>query len=342
MKRNTLLTVRRIHHAYVITLAKECPQAELFYAPVPYAKEKKPLGKIFGTQRWLPFSEPQRMYFCLYTPEGETWAADPAVEAYGIENFRDMGGYLTQEGRQVKWGTLFRSGIIQKLEGAELSVLEGLGIRHIFDYRALNEAANAPDAFLKGAVNHLLPAMNPAEDSSKLTDMNMVTQLQSIRTEKQGEEMWEMFSHLYDTLPLHNPAYQTLFDTLLQNDGAVLQHCTAGKDRTGVGCALTLLALGVDEKTVMEDYLLSSIFREDCNETYLTYLQKAGATPEALRIVRRMLNVSPELLNRSLNAIHSRYDGLETFFCEEYGLHQEKMMQLRELYTLPLNEGEKR
>ena len=40
-------------------------------------------------------------------------------------------------------------------------------------------------------------------------------------------------------------------------------------------------------------------------------------------------------------AIHSRYDCLETFFCEEYGLHQEKMMQLRELYTLPLNEGEK-
>ena len=111
--------------------------------------------------------------------------------------------------------------------------------------------------------------------------------------------------------------------------------------RTGVGCALTLLALGVDEKTVMEDYLLSSIFREDCNETYLTYLQKAGATPEALRIVRRMLNVSPELLNRSLNAIHSRYDCLETFFCEEYGLHQKKLMHLRELYTLPLNEGEK-
>ena len=40
--------------------------------------------------------------------------------------------------------------------------------------------------------------------------------------------------------------------------GAVLYHCTAGKDRTGAFSAMLLTMLGVPRDVVMEDYLLSN------------------------------------------------------------------------------------
>ena len=52
----------------------------------------------------------------------------------------------------------------------------------------------------------------------------------------------------------------------------LVNHCTAGKDRTGFGSALLLLLLGVPEKTVMQDYLLSNGFREKLNQKMMAFL----------------------------------------------------------------------
>ncbi|MBC8931267.1 tyrosine/lipid phosphatase LipA, partial [Escherichia coli] len=62
-------------------------------------------------------------------------------------------------------------------------------------------------------------------------------------------------------------AYKDFFDILLANqDGSVLWHCTAGKDRAGFGTALVLSALGVDKNTVIDDYMLSNKYRADENK----------------------------------------------------------------------------
>src|SRR5207302_4324136 len=45
--------------------------------------------------------------------------------------------------------------------------------------------------------------------------------------------------------------------TIARANGAVLAHCAAGKDRTGVLVALALDAAGVDRETIVADYLAS-------------------------------------------------------------------------------------
>ena len=58
--------------------------------------------------------------------------------------------------------------------------------------------------------------------------------------------------------------YKKFFEILLdQNNGTILYHCSAGKDRTGVATALLLSALGVDRETVINDYLLSAQYVAD-------------------------------------------------------------------------------
>lgn len=52
--------------------------------------------------------------------------------------------------------------------------------------------------------------------------------------------------------------FRAFFEKLREGDGPALVHCAAGKDRTGILCALTLIALGVDEEAVVEDYVLTN------------------------------------------------------------------------------------
>lgn len=335
MKRSANLLVHPMDHAYIITVPYAKAGNYLVYGQNPYTSEYENIGPFPGTQQWISSPKLGRLYFGLQSVYGDIhWSASTAVEIPGIENFRDLGGYLTQEGRQVKWGRLFRSGVVETLDGEAKNALQRMNISHIFDYRSLDEAAKAPDAILPGAVHHALPAIKADAAVNKLTDMDMVSRIRSIRTLEEGEAMWEDFTKLYTELPFHNKAYQTLFDTLLENPGPVLQHCTAGKDRTGVGCALTLLALGVDESTVMEDYLLSSIFRKEANARYLNKLAEAGVEGPALEVVRKMLVVSTELLGRTLRAIKVKYTDYDTFFREEYALTANNLDQLRNDYTI--------
>lgn len=59
-------------------------------------------------------------------------------------------------------------------------------------------------------------------------------------------------------MAFENPAYRRLFELLLRNDGNLYFHCTAGKDRTGVAGFLIMMALGMDEKDAVNEYLLSN------------------------------------------------------------------------------------
>ena len=63
-------------------------------------------------------------------------------------------------------------------------------------------------------------------------------------------------------------SYRSFFQDLLTNKGAILFHCTSGKDRTGIATVLILTALGVSKQTIYQDYLLSNYYyQESFNET---------------------------------------------------------------------------
>ena len=61
--------------------------------------------------------------------------------------------------------------------------------------------------------------------------------------------------------PVVRPQFRAIFRRLLADDGAVMYHCSAGQDRTGVATALILSALGVDRQTILRDYHKSTEWR---------------------------------------------------------------------------------
>lgn len=335
MKKNGNISVCRVHGAYCVRVSGDLAGAPLYWALAPYGAEAHSLGSLHGNERWVPSPAPdRRVYFAAGAADGTLqWAGDTAVEIASVENFRDMGGYLTAGGRTVKWGRFFRCGAVSGMDAREMGIYEGMHIHSIFDYRASWEAAPRPDVYTAQTAYHLVPGISET-GANGMADMDMIAQLKHVHTAEDADRMMDMFLSLYATLPFENDAYRAML-AALDDEGALpmIQHCSAGKDRTGVGCALMLLALGVDEETVMEDYLLSAIFRERVNAQFVGQMA-AGLSEHAVDLVAKMMTVTRDMLSRSFAEIKKRYPSYEAFLQDEYGVTPERRARWQALHTI--------
>ena len=140
---------------------------------------------------------------------------------------------------------------------------------------------------------------------------------------------------LYRQLPFNNAAYRQLAGWLMEPfDGALLQHCAVGKDRTGVGCALTLFALGCDRHTVMEEYLLTQGMLTQVEDFLLESLGNE-LTARGRQNLAEMMTVHESYLAAALSQIDERYASVDAWLEKEYQLTP----QAREALQARLLEG---
>ncbi|MEQ1976618.1 tyrosine-protein phosphatase [Xenorhabdus sp. SGI240] len=229
-------------------------------------------------------------------------------------NFRDLGNNTLKNGAKIKSGLLFRSGSLDRLTENDQAFLVDQNLLQIIDYRDNSEIMDKPDRIWNGAHYHHAPA-NPL---SKEVDANL---------DKLDKEILEQFdakvfmARLYELLPINNPAYKTLATLLLQPEkGGIVQHCAVGKDRTGVGSALVLFALGADLDTVMEDYLLTNITLAP----YRDYLLSEYAKIMRESVVEKfayVYSVREEFLLTAINSINRHYGSVDIWLEKDIGLN---------------------
>ncbi|AFC30803.1 Protein tyrosine/serine phosphatase [Paenibacillus mucilaginosus 3016] len=257
------------------------------------------------------------------------YAIDPVsriIPYQGANNFRDMGGYETEDGRRVKYGLFFRSAELHGLTENDLLHLHTLGIRTVLDYRHEQEAALKPDPAIAGAVYECIPAFAADLPIAAAQSHTMEELLGGAQTGGFGPEMLAGF---YAKLPFGNASYRRLMDLIQEPERlGLLHHCAAGKDRTGVGSALILLALGVPEETVMLDYLLTNEGLASFKAEILARIAPA-LDERALQGFQAIMAAKPEYLNAALDAIKERYGSYEAYFEQEYGLTAGRLDALR-------------
>jgi len=243
------------------------------------------------------------------------------VRLDGAINFRDLGGYATMDGKHVKWRKIYRSAALNRLTTADLDKLKSLSLSRVADFRGPYEVQIAPDRLPMGITRISLPA-----GSENIGDSNYSKNImQQLRNDS-------FLLGFYSNLTPFTARYKPMFDQLLalNNDSALLFHCTAGKDRTGIGAALVLYALGVDEKTIMEDYLATNYYRSAENDRAIVGLTKMYHLDE--QTARNVMAAKPEYLQATFNAIRRQYSSLENYLNKEMGLDPEKVKKLRLLY----------
>ena len=177
-----------------------------------------------------------------------------------IQNKRDLGGLKTKDGRSIRPGMIIRSAQLGEAEDSDLN-----GISTIIDLRTIAEREEKPDQVC-GREYLPIPIFEKVNEG-----MDGVS-----HEEKKQQSLIPDMAVLYGILMrVYADSFRKVLTAILEHDyskGAVLWHCTEGKDRCGMTTALILEALGVDRKIILEDYL----------KTNLTNIPKAQAVREKL------------------------------------------------------------
>lgn len=254
---------------------------------------------------------------------GKTQIADSSkrqVSLQGAVNCRDLGGYTTADGHHTRWDRIFRSADISKLTDNDLAVMKDKHIASVVDLRGVEEAKKAPDR-LNAETDYILC---PAGSDNNLADW--MKTVAAIKTATGGDSMMRIY---YATTEFLAERYKPFFARLLGlPDGqALLFHCTAGKDRTGIGAALLLYALGVPNETILNDYTATNYYRGAENERMIRSMVQYMHIDEP--VAKSMLAARREYLETTFDAINRQYGSIDNFLKGPIGLDEAKVRQLR-------------
>ncbi|UOE94837.1 tyrosine-protein phosphatase [Alkalihalobacillus sp. LMS39] len=250
-----------------------------------------------------------------------------ALSFQGIINFRDLGGYKTTNGYTTKWRRLFRSAELNGATNEDIVHISKSGIRHIIDLRNEEELEHKPNPTIQGITQHHLPIMQGqfGEDLKKTNGLMFIKQFMD------NKQPGDFLSEAYKQFIQSSKEYGQMFDTLLLREPTLI-HCAAGKDRTGIGAALILLALNVPKQTVMEDYLLTNdhfTLSQLTKSKDFSFLEKMNIN---IDYIDALVSARAEYLHAALKEIDVQFGGLDSYFQDALGLTPEKRSQLQNIY----------
>lgn len=244
-------------------------------------------------------------------------------------NFRELGGYPMKDGRRIIPGIFFRSGALADLSEEEFHKAEQLGIRTIIDLRSDFERNRKPDPYMDLAENLHIPAFIDKDGN----ELDLSPAGIAAATAGQSSGPVPFLRYMYGSLVFNSRAYQTMFDLMLKEQVPMLLHCTAGKDRTGVGSMLILMALGADERVLRKDYMMTNAYRKKTIENFLqAHKEEFIEHPEMETALVAYEGVMEEAVDIVINTILSRYGSFDEYLEQEYGLDDMAIQKLQEMY----------
>ncbi|NRB53085.1 MAG: tyrosine-protein phosphatase [Saprospiraceae bacterium] len=248
---------------------------------------------------------------------------DRFIDIAGAQNFRDLGGYRTKDGRRIKWRSIFRSGQLSWIRDAEEHKMAALQLKTICDFRTTAEQTASPDRWFQ--IDQLNRCSYPIGEGR----LDKVDWMENA-SRGEGRE-----SYLYKSnrsyVVKNAERYKAFFELLLdERNYPLLFHCTAGKDRTGFAAALLLSALGVDQDTIMEDYLLTNFYLEQKGGWDM--LQRAADKfGFNLQRVKPILIAHEVYIQGAYDAIVEQYGNMDEFLEKAIGIGSAEKEKLQEI-----------
>lgn len=259
----------------------------------------------------------------------------------GAPNTRDLGGYETKDGRVVKSHKLIRSGALYHLTEKDKEILtKEFEVKTDVDFRSRMEADQKPDPQLPGVRYEHIPIIDEAaagitrENVNGLEDMILKASDYILNSDKAAGDFmkktyWDLVTNEFSIAQ-----YRKFFEVISREEqGAVLWHCSVGKDRAGVGTVLVLLALGVPRETILEDYLLTNQFLKEETQQLVEAVAKVHNHPELLKVAAEINGVCRDYLDTVFQALDENWGSADQFLEEKLGLTAQKRENWIERFT---------
>ena len=262
----------------------------------------------------------------------------------GIVNARDLGGYTMLDGRIVDSGRLLRAAHLADATDEDIRNLERLPVTVVIDFRKEQEKVGKVDREVPGARYVSLPvdpsgnAMATAteEEKKKFSGQKKFDVKKVIVFAAFNKKAQAVAREMYPTL-LFDPDCQQQFARFFRlvletENGAVLFHCTQGKDRTGIASALLLAALGADRETIVADFDATNRVYEKDVRKYSRRVKFWGGKEEEVGVVKAFLGCNTENFIKALDRIDQEFGSLQAYLKGPIGLTDADIQTLRERY----------
>jgi len=249
----------------------------------------------------------------------------------GVRNFRDFGGYSGFDGRKIRTGVLFRSAQFGEATPADMEKLDQLNIKVQADLRRPDERERHGHRWPSQGVRVL------NSDKGSPSTAPHVRFLTEAAVDAAQAEQWMV--DYYIEAPFrkqHVETFTAWFEVLcnLKEGEAAVVNCAAGKDRTGILCALTHHVLGVDPETMFEDYLLTNeaakveerlpemarMFNENIDKSY------------DHDVYRPFIGVRSIYLENAMTSIKSRFGSIDTYLKDVLAVDKTEIDQLHDKF----------
>lgn len=273
---------------------------------------------------------------CCSSPKDRTLTFE------GIENARELGGLVMQDGRAIRYGKLVRSGELSKASDSDVAVLKKrFGLSDVFDFRFEGERNGKPDREIEGVTNtwlSTLPETFVAAFSSGRADTTVVQSanlLESLASYAFNPKAQQMAQKLYPAIVMDATSqkrYGEFLRGVLEADGGALWHCSQGKDRCGWGSAFVLAALGASRETIVEDFALSNVSYAQAVEALSAKIVEKGGGETELGFIRSMIGVNVENFESTLEMIDAQYGSLQAYLEKALGFTADEQEALRRKY----------
>lgn len=243
------------------------------------------------------------------------------VRLASADNFRDVAGvdtaYVATDGVPLRRGLVFRSNELQ-LSDADAERIAALGVTAVYDLRHQHEIDAHPDVEVPGAVWHHLEVKGIPMDA-----------VESLEDRAAASETMRDVYRSFVEQPGARSAFAELLTHLAEDDGAHLFHCTAGKDRTGWAAAMLLHVAGVDDQTILADYLLTNDLSSATRVKYLGLVaEHLGA--DKVDVYEPVMVVDEAYLQAGYDAVAATYGDRTGYLRDGLGLDDALVARLRE------------
>ncbi|WP_182358553.1 tyrosine-protein phosphatase [Tomitella gaofuii] len=275
-----------------------------------------------------------RWYFEASTGDGTgDIASTRQFFLQGAHNVRDMGGFTTKDGHTTAWGKVFRADSLTELTDEDDAALAAADVATVVDYRGKSEIAKNGQDQLPASTKYVnLPVLDKnTEALSNAIQKALKTGNQQVMQDMLGDGKARQIGDEGFVDQLNSPkamaAYGKTLELIANSDGALMYHCTSGKDRTGMMSALLLGILGVSDEAIIDDFVASNTYNREHNEKTYKYLEGKGVD---ISLVKPLMEQRPSQIKPVLDAVHNTYGGWDKFAHDVLGLDSQTLTQLRD------------
>lgn len=251
-----------------------------------------------------------------------------------ISFINDLGNIKTTDGTKIKKGLLFRASSLHKIKDKTIRYLRNdIGLERVFDLRAPDELVDKPDKIIDG-VEYIYLAPLSNFDNPVVNRKSRSKVLKDLRKKEGGTK--GHLENIYRKLISSKQAiasYREMMKCILEKPEEItIWHCSQGKDRTGIGSVILLLALGVNKEDIINDYL--SFNKSVRGKNFLIYLAISilKLNIKMARSLNYLLTAQRSYIEAAFNEISEKFGSVEDYLHNALLLSSDDITKLRKVY----------